>query len=131
MSKTKIQWTEQTWNPLAGCSIVSSGCTHCFAMRMARRLAAMGQAKYQGLTHVVNGNVVWTGKINLDPAALQEPLHRRKPTMYFVNSMSDLFHENVPDEYIERVFVELSQSDPAAMSDSEARMDGSERSEKV
>ena len=105
MSKTKISWTEQVWNPLAGCSIVSSGCTHCYAMRMAHRLEAMGQAKYAGLTKVVNGNAVWTGKVNLDEKALEEPLRRKKPTMYFVNSMSDLFHESVHRDFILRVFM--------------------------
>lgn len=104
MTKSNIEWTEQTLNPLAGCTIVSSGCTHCYAMKMAHRLEAMGQAKYRGTTKVVNGNVVWTGQINLDEKALVSPLKRKKPTMYFVNSMSDLFHENVPVEFVMRVF---------------------------
>ena len=110
MAKSKIEWTERTLNPLAGCAIVSAGCTHCYAMRMAHRLEAMGQAKYKGLTKVVNGNVVWTGKINLDENALQEPMRRRKPTMYFVDSMSDLFHENVPAPFILDVFTAMANT---------------------
>jgi protein gp37 len=73
-------------------------------MRMAGRLEAMGQAKYAGLTHDVNGNTVWTGQINLDRAALELPTTWKKPRRVFVNSMSDLFHENVPDRFIAQVF---------------------------
>lgn len=101
---TKIQWTEQTWNPIAGCSLVSPGCKNCYAMNMAARLEAMGQEKYRGLTKKVGGRPVWTGAITLDEEALSIPLKRRKPTMYFVNSMSDLFHKDVPDEFITAVF---------------------------
>ena len=75
---TKIEWTEKTWNPFVGCSIVSAGCKNCYAMRMAARLEAMGQAKYTGTTHKVNGNVVWTGGVNLDEDALNAPLGWRK-----------------------------------------------------
>jgi len=102
---TGIEWTEATWNPLTGCKEISPGCTNCYAAVMARRLAAMGQRKYAGTTkQLPNGKTVWTGKINLDPASLQIPLQRKKPTMYFVNSMSDLFHDDVPDEFIWQVF---------------------------
>lgn len=95
-----IEWTEATWNPLAGCSAVSPGCTHCYAATMARRLAAMGQKKYIGVAER-RGNVdVFTGKINLDPLGVQLPLKWKKPRRVFVNSMSDLFHESVPDEFI-------------------------------
>ncbi len=104
MSRSKIEWTDEVWNPLAGCSIVSTGCKNCYAMRMAHRLSAMGQAKYRGMTHEVNGNTVWTGKIILDEDALLAPLRWRRTRRVFVNSMSDLFHEDVPEEFISRVF---------------------------
>ena len=100
-----IQWTEATWNPLAGCKEISPGCTHCYAAVIAHRLAAMGQTKYIGTTRKLpNGKIVWTGKMNLDADALMIPIKRKKPTTYFVNSMSDLFHEDVPDEFIDKVF---------------------------
>lgn len=103
---SKIEWTEQTWNPIVGCSIVSPGCTNCYAMAMAARINKMTlQSHYEGLTKKVNGKQVWTGK--LAPAGewvFNAPLRRRKPTTYFVNSMGDLFHEAMPDEWIDRVF---------------------------
>lgn len=101
---TKIEWTEKTWNPLAGCTPVSAGCAHCYAIPQARRLAAMGHAKYQGVTRATDGRVVWTGRINLDEEALMLPLRVRRPTMWFVNSMSDLFHPDVPFDFVDRVF---------------------------
>jgi protein gp37 len=104
MATTSIQWTQQVWNPVAGCSLASPGCTHCYAMRMAARLEAMGQEKYDGLTVKRNGATVWTGKINLVPEALDLPLRRRKPTTWFVNSMSDLFHPDVPFDFVDKVF---------------------------
>lgn len=108
---SKIEWTEQTWNPLAGCTEISPGCTNCYAAVMAHRLEAMGQKKYAGTTRkAASGKVTWTGKINLDEAALQDPLKRKKPTTYFVNSMSDLFHEDVPDRFIEDVFCVMAQA---------------------
>jgi len=108
---TKIEWTDKTWNPLVGCSVVSPGCTNCYAMAMAARLERMNPklTHYQGLTKIVNGNAVWTGKLALAPDhVLTEPLRRKKPTMYFVNSMSDLFHESVPDGWIDRVFAVMA-----------------------
>lgn len=102
---SSIEWTEATWNPLAGCSEISPGCLNCYAANMAHRLEAMGQKKYEGTTKKLpSGKVAWTGKMNLDPDALTIPLKRKKPTTYFVNSMSDLFHEDVPDEFIVKVF---------------------------
>lgn len=89
---SKIEWTEQTWNPTVGCTKISPGCKHCYAEGMARRLQAMGTPGYE------NGFA-----LTLLPERLGDPLARRKPTVYFVNSMSDLFHERVPDEYINRV----------------------------
>ncbi len=112
MSKTSIEWTEQTWNPIVGCSIVSPGCTNCYAMKMAARIEAMGnQPRYAGTTRKVNGNAIWTGKLAQAPeSALLAPLRRKKPTTYFVNSMGDLFHEDCPDEWIDRVFAVMALS---------------------
>jgi protein gp37 len=90
---SKIEWTEQTWNPVTGCTKVSPGCKHCYAETMAVRLQAMGAAGYE------NGFA-----LTLMPDRLEQPILRKKPTIYFVNSMSDLFHESVPFEYIDRVF---------------------------
>lgn len=101
---SKIEWTDVTWNPVAGCTIESAGCSNCYAMRMAARLAAMGNEKYAGLTRKSGGRAVWTGKIALDPKSLSAPYKWRKPRKVFVNSMSDLFHSSVPDEFIERVW---------------------------
>jgi protein gp37 len=108
--KSKIEWTEQTWNPVVGCSIVSPGCTNCYAMKMAARIEAMGnQPRYAGTTRKVNGNAIWTGKLAQAPdSALLAPLRRHVPTVYFVNSMGDLFHEDCPDEWIERVFAVMA-----------------------
>ena len=92
-TKSKIEWTEQTWNPTTGCTKVSPGCKHCYAETMARRLQAMGANGYQ------NGF-----KLSMLPERLNEPLKRRKPTIYFVNSMSDLFHENIPFVFLDQVF---------------------------
>ena len=93
MATSKIEWTESTWNPITGCNKVSPGCKHCYAERMAKRLQAMGQANY------VNGF-----ELTLHEHMLERPLQLKKPQQIFVNSMSDLFHENVPLEYIQRVF---------------------------
>lgn len=98
-TQTSIEWTEQTWNPTVGCTRVSPGCAHCYAEAMARRLQAMGVRGYEngfGLT--------------LLPERLQEPLRRTRPTVYFVNSMSDLFHEEIPDLYIRQVFETIRQA---------------------
>lgn len=103
-----IEWTEATWNPVAGCSILSPGCTNCYAMRMARRLDAMGQAKYGGLTRISGGRSKWTGRVKLDEAALGLPTTWKKGRLIFVNSMSDLFHEAVPLEFIRAVFEVMS-----------------------
>lgn len=102
--KSNIEWTEQSWNPIAGCSILTAGCSKCYAMRMAARLEAMGQELYAGLTKPSNAGPVWTGVVRMAPDhVLLAPLKRKKPTTYFVNSMSDLFHEDVPDEWIDRI----------------------------
>jgi protein gp37 len=88
-----IEWTESTWNPVTGCNKISPGCKHCYAERMAQRLQAMGQENYR------DGFA-----LTLQPHMLELPLRWRKPQTIFVNSMSDLFHKNVPLEYIQRVF---------------------------
>ena len=92
-TKSSIEWTESTWNPLTGCTKISPGCKHCYAERMAKRLQAMGQPNYR------NGF-----KLTLHDHALEIPLHWKQPQMIFVNSMSDLFHEEVPLEFIQKVF---------------------------
>lgn len=92
-TKSSIEWTESTWNPLTGCSKISPGCKHCYAERMAKRLKAMGQANYR------NGF-----NLSLHEHVLETPLHWKTPQMIFVNSMSDLFHEDVPIDFIQRVF---------------------------
>lgn len=90
---SRIEWTEQTWNPIVGCTKVSAGCKHCYAEVMAKRLKAMGTPGYEkGFS------------LRLIPERLNDPLRRKKPTVYFVNSMSDLFHERVPVDYIDQVF---------------------------
>lgn len=106
---SKIEWTEETWNPLAGCTVLSPGCTNCYAMRDAwNRLR--NHPKYEGLTKLVNGKPVWTGEMRFWEPALDQPLRWRKPRMIFVNSMSDLFHEDVPDEWIDRIFAVMALS---------------------
>lgn len=93
MKKTKIEWTEETWNPSTGCSKVSSGCKFCYAEVMAKRLKAMGVKGYE------NGF-----EFKLMPERLTQPLNRKKPTKFFVNSMSDLFHEDMPDDFLNQIF---------------------------
>ena len=103
-SSSPIEWTDATWNPVAGCTVLSAGCTNCYAMRMAARLEAMGQAKYADLTRKSGRRYVWTGKVRLDHESLSVPKTWSKPRRVFVNSMSDLFHEGVPTEFIQKVF---------------------------
>ncbi len=93
---SSIEWTQATWNPVTGCSKVSTGCKHCYAERLALRLQAMGSARYR------DGFAV-----RLHPSALDLPKRWRQPRMIFVNSMSDLFHEHVPLEFIQRVFATM------------------------
>src|SRR5690242_20418644 len=104
MADTSIEWTEKTWNPVAGCTILSPGCTNCYAMRMASRLEAMGSAKYAGLTRKSGGRAKWTGIVRTDSSALEVPLTWMKPQRVFVNSMSDLFHDGVPAAFVVRVW---------------------------
>jgi protein gp37 len=93
MAKSAIEWTQATWNPVTGCTKVSPGCKHCYAEALASRLQAMGQAKYR------NGF-----QLTLQPDVLDSPLTWKKPQIIFVNSMSDLFHEKIPESYVYRVF---------------------------
>lgn len=99
MAKSEIEWTEATWNPLSGCNKVSPGCKNCYAERMAKRLQAMGQPNYR------NGFT-----LTLHEHALSLPLRWKKPQVVFVNSMSDLFHERVPVEFIQRVFCTMQEA---------------------
>lgn len=110
MADSSIEWTDATWNPVAGCSVISAGCTNCYAMRMAAQLEAMGVEKYRGLTRKSGRRYVWTGRVRCDPLALDAPRAWRKPRRIFVNSMSDLFHENVPAEFVVRVWSVMSET---------------------
>jgi protein gp37 len=96
---SKIEWIEQTWNPVTGCTKVSPGCKHCYAETMSRRLQAMGAPGYE------NGF-----KLSLLPERLSQPYRRQKPTMYFVNSMSDLFQDEVPIAFIDQVMDVIHQT---------------------
>lgn len=99
-TQSNIEWTEQTWNPVTGCVKVSPGCKHCYAETLARRLQAMGTPGYEhGFSHV-----------SLLEERLDQPLRRRKPTVYFVNSMSDLFQERVPFEFVDRIMDVIRQT---------------------
>jgi protein gp37 len=106
-TNTPIEWTEATWNPVAGCTVLSPGCTNCYAMRLAARLEVMGQPKYAGLTRKSSGRYKWNGRINLDHAALEIPRRWKVGRTIFVNSMSDLFHEKVPLDFIKAVFATM------------------------
>lgn len=110
MAESQIEWTDSTWNPVAGCSLASAGCKHCYAMKMARRLEAMGVEKYAGLTVKRGTNVTWNGIVRVDEASLSAPLGWRKPRKIFVNSMSDLFHPTVPDEFILKVWQVMEET---------------------
>ncbi len=110
MSDTSIEWTEKTWNPTKGCSKVSPGCTNCYAIRMAMRLQAMGHPAYQKLTRKSGKRSQWTGRISLAPETLEQPLRWRKPSRIFVNSMSDLFHENIPVEFLRQVWMVMQKA---------------------
>jgi len=100
MAISKIEWTSSTWNPVTGCSKISAGCKNCYAERMAHRLKLMGQPNYR------NGF-----RVTLHPRMLNLPLKWKKPQTIFVNSMSDLFHKDVPLEFIHKVFDVMKQAD--------------------
>lgn len=108
-----IEWTEATWNPVVGCKKVSAGCANCYAERMAKRLAAMANAdlergrnsgKKAAYLHVINGRGRWNGRVYLDHSSVETPLSWSAPRVIFVNSMSDLFHEDVPEDFVRSVF---------------------------
>jgi protein gp37 len=106
-TKTEIAWTDRTWNPIRGCARVSEGCRHCYAEGVAYRFSGPGKP-FAGLVRKVNGHPQWTGVIRTVEDALLEPLSWRKPQRVFVNSMSDLFHEDVPDAFIDQVFAVMA-----------------------
>lgn len=110
MAETSIEWADRAWNFLAGCSVVSPGCTNCYAMKQAARIERMnpGLEHYRGLTKPSKAGPVWTGKIGIAEHKLTEPLRVKKPQRWFVNSMSDLFHDDVPDEVIDRAFAVMA-----------------------
>jgi protein gp37 len=110
MAETSIEWTDATWNPVAGCTILTAGCTNCYAMRMAARLEAMGVEKYTGLTRKSGGRAKWTGKLFLDRKSLAIPATWSKPRRVFVNSMSDLFHADVPADFIAEVWQAMADT---------------------
>jgi protein gp37 len=125
VGKTKIEWSDSVWNPVVGCSIVSPGCTNCYAMKMAARIERMsyrgefreelgetinvGRSHYDGTTQSSKAGPVWTGKVAMAPEhILTVPLRWKRPRRIFVNSMGDLFHESVPDAWIDRVFAVMA-----------------------
>lgn len=94
---SKIEWTEETWNPFVGCTLVSAGCTNCYAMALASRLSF---AHYQGVTKRANGRAVWSGRLNrASDQQVQKPLRIKPPSLIFVNSMSDFFHPQALDAW--------------------------------
>lgn len=110
MAETQIEWTDATWNPVAGCAIITAGCTNCYAMQMAKRLEAMGVSKYEGLTRTSGSRTIWNGIVREDPSALELPYRWRKARKVFVNSMSDLFHEAVSDDFILSVWKVMGET---------------------
>lgn len=110
---TNIEWTDETWNPIVGCSRVSPGCDNCYAISSVHRGAAMGTVQHQGLTvHPEGDRLDWNGKVNVAEHLMDKPLHWAKPRRIFVNSLSDLFHPSVPSHVIRqiwRVMVEAEQ----------------------
>ena len=99
MARSAIEWTESTWNPLTGCTKISPGCKNCYAERMAKRLQAMGQPNYAN-----------SFKLTMHEHVLEKPLEWKTPQTIFVNSMSDLFHKNVPVSFIQQAFDVMRQA---------------------
>lgn len=104
---TSIEWTDSTWNPMRGCSRVSAGCQHCYAERFSSRFSWKG-GRYDGLVRQTRDGPRWTGKVELVESELERTLKWRKPKRIFLNSMSDTFHESLPDEAIDRVFAVMA-----------------------
>lgn len=107
MGNTTIEWTDKVWNPVRGCSRVSEGCRNCYAEKIAARFSDPGQPFHLFADRAKSGSK-WTGKVELIESALMLPLHWSKPRKIFVNSMSDLFHEALPDKAIDRIFVVMA-----------------------
>lgn len=107
MGTTSIEWTERTWNPIRGCSRVSEGCRNCYAERVAARFSGEGLA-FAGLAERAPSGPRWTGEVRLVEEHLEDPLRWRRPRRVFVNSVSDLFHERVPDEWLDRIFATMA-----------------------
>lgn len=106
---SRIEWTDATWNPIVGCSVVSPGCTHCYAMKMAARIEAMQPGShYAGTTTPTKGGPVWTGRVVENRRALFQPLDWKRGRRIFVNSMGDLFHPGVTDQQILDVFTVMA-----------------------
>jgi protein gp37 len=104
---TKIEWTEATWNPITGCSVVSPGCTNCYAMQLAGTRLAHHPSR-AGLTRDTKAGPVWTGEVRFNEEWLDQPIRWRRPRMVFVCAHGDLFHDDVPDEWIDRVFAVMA-----------------------
>ena len=118
-TNSTIEWTDTTWNPVSGCDKVSPGCAHCYAETMAARLKAMAlkdiadgkdPGRKRHYIDAIDDKGRWSGKMTPVPESLADPLHWKKPRRVFVNSMSDLFHDDVPDEFIDRVFATMYQA---------------------
>ncbi len=105
-----IEWTDATWNPISGCTMISPGCTNCYAMRMAARLQAMAHPAYIGVVRKSGGRPVWTGRVHLNDESLLIPLRWRMPRKIFVNSMSDLFQERIPAKFVKDVWRVMEQA---------------------
>jgi len=105
-----IEWTDATWNPVSGCLMISPGCTNCYAMRMAARLQAMEHPSYIGVVRKSGKGAKWTGRLHFNEAALEIPLKWRTPRRIFVNSMSDLFQDGVPSEFIANVWTIMERA---------------------
>lgn len=107
-----IEWTQATWNPVTGCTRASAGCDNCYAKLMSHRLAAMGQKKYAGVTvRTPQGRLEFNGRVRCHESELERPLMWKAPRVVFVNSMSDLFHRDVPEAFIRRVFDVMAKAD--------------------
>ena len=117
-AKTSIEWCDSTWNPVRGCSRVSPGCVNCYAERTAARFTGIRENKantegneamaFAGFVQIANGHPQWTGRVEPIESKLEEPLHWRTPRRIFVNSMSNLFHENLTFEAIDRIFAMMA-----------------------
>lgn len=106
---TNIEWTDETWNPVRGCTRVSPGCQNCYAERQAIRHAGAG-GSYEGLAQITNGHPQWTGKLREVQSALEMPFHWKKPRRVFVNSMSDLFHPDISREFLVGIFGVMAET---------------------